>query len=97
MEKLIKSATQYIAVLFKDNADGHDLKHSMRVYKNAMEIAAAYPDADDMVIALAAILHDADDHKLFNTKDNANTRSFLKSQGISDEKADQRIKDGANR
>jgi uncharacterized protein len=34
------------------------------------------------VISLAAILHDVDDHKLFNTKNNQNARTFLEGQDI---------------
>ena len=38
--------------------------------------------SDITVISLASLLHDADDHKLFNTENNLNARNFLKSQNI---------------
>ncbi|MDO5139671.1 MAG: phosphohydrolase, partial [Oscillospiraceae bacterium] len=36
----------------------------------------------------AALLHDADDHKLFNTENNANARRFLEDNGIDPEKTE---------
>ncbi len=82
---IIEEAKRYITELFNGNADGHDTEHLIRVYKNAMEIAKGYPEADATVIALAALLHDTDDHKLFDHENNENTREFLKSQNVNEE------------
>ena len=60
----------------------------MRVYRNAVAIAKEEAACDMEIVSLAALLHDADDHKLFHTENNANARSFLKSQGISPEKTE---------
>jgi uncharacterized protein len=87
-EILEEKAIEYITELFKGNADGHDLSHTMRVYKMAVRLAEAYHEADKQVVELAALLHDADDHKLFNTENNANARFFLESQGVNREKVD---------
>ena len=87
-EPVIQAAREYIEELFASNAGGHDAAHTLRVYQNAMALANLLPDCDRGVVALAALLHDADDHKLFDTKDNANTRTFLKGQGVPREKAD---------
>ncbi len=38
--------------------------------------------ADDFIVVMAALLHDADDHKLFDTTDNANARTFLNEKGV---------------
>ena len=81
-DAIISAAIEYITQLFEGNAGGHDLEHSMRVYRLAMHIAEAETDCNKSVVALAALLHDADDYKLFNTVDNANARSFLESQGV---------------
>ena len=35
-----------------------------------------------MTVALSSLLHDVDDHKLFDTKDNMNARQFLKNHNI---------------
>ena len=42
-EKLIEEAKLYIQEIFKNNSDGHDANHSLRVYKNALQIAKEYP------------------------------------------------------
>ncbi len=76
------SAINYIENLFKNNTDGHDANHSMRVYKTAMHIADSYPDCNKKIVSLSALLHDADDHKLFKTTNNENARCFLQSQKI---------------
>ena len=80
---MIDRAKEYIQNLFDNNAGGHDAGHSMRVYHNAMLIAEEEPGCNTNIIALAALLHDADDHKLFDTENNANARTFLKENGVS--------------
>ena len=84
-ELLIRNAKDYIRELFAGNSDGHDLDHSLRVYSNAMTIAETESDCNIEVVALAALLHDADDHKLFDTEENSNAVSFLKSNGVDNE------------
>ena len=86
-DMVVAAAKQYIETLFAGNAGGHGADHTLRVYRNAMAIAAG-EICDPDIVALAALLHDADDHKLFDTKDNANARAFLKAQNIPDETAD---------
>ena len=86
--KVIEAAVAYTEDLFSDNSGGHDTGHTMRVYRNAMQIAEREKGCDRMIVALAALLHDADDHKLFDTKDNENARKFLQSQDISKEQTD---------
>ncbi|MCR5213630.1 MAG: HD domain-containing protein [Eubacterium sp.] len=71
---------EYIKNLFEGNVDGHDLNHSIRVYKMALKIGEAYPEADKKVIAYGALLHDVDDHKLFDTENNKNARDFLRDR-----------------
>ena len=83
---ITEAAIQYIQSLFADNAGGHGADHTMRVYRTAMMIAGREPGCDPEITALAALLHDADDHKLFRTVDNANARAFLEEQGEEPEK-----------
>ncbi len=85
MQEIISSAVDYIRELFAENADGHGFDHSVRVYRNAIRIAETEPEADRFVVSLAALLHDADDHKLFRTENNANARRFLDAQGLDPE------------
>lgn len=75
--ELINAAITYIDHLFHNNTDGHDAAHSLRVYRTAMQIAGHEPDCDLQTVALAALLHDVDDHKLFQTENNENARRFL--------------------
>ena len=86
---IIENAKTYIEEIFSNNADGHDVAHSMRVYANAMRLAERYPGCDSEVVALAALLHDVDDHKLFDTKDNANARAFLTSNDLEEKEIEQ--------
>ena len=88
MKDTIDTAKEYIERLFAGNADGHGLDHSIRVYKNAMLLAETEPTADRFVVALSALLHDADDYKLFQTENNANARNFLKSANVDPETTD---------
>ena len=88
MKDTIDAAKEYIERLFAGNADGHGLDHSIRVYKNAMLLAETEPTADRFIVALSALLHDADDYKLFQTETNANARSFLKSANVDRETTD---------
>ena len=83
-ESRIERAVDYITKLFQGNGDGHDLSHSLRVYKNAMSIAKAEGRGEEEMIALSALLHDCDDHKLFHTENNANARSLLQEEGLSE-------------
>ena len=83
-ESRIERAIDYITKLFQGNGDGHDLAHSLRVYHNAMMIAEMEGQGEEEVIALSALLHDCDDHKLFHTENNANARSFLQEEGLSE-------------
>ncbi len=87
-EHLIDAAKEYIERLFAGNTDGHGFDHSLRVYGNAMVIVETEPAADRFIVALGALLHDADDYKLFQTENNANARSFLESENVDSETRD---------
>ena len=91
-ERLTEATIFYIKALFEGSSDGHDLDHSLRVYKNASSIASHYPKADMELICLSSLLHDVDDHKLFNTENNSNARTFLKEQDIPQERIEEIIK-----
>ena len=91
MKTAVEAAMEYVQMLFWNNSGGHDADHTMRVYRNALLIAGREADCDIETVSLASLLHDADDHKLFHTKDNANARSFLMRQNISPEKTERII------
>ena len=87
-EEIIQQAIAYAERLFAGNSDEHDALHTMRVYKNALLLLESCPEADRMITLLAALLHDADDHKLFRTEHNANARAFCSAHGLTDETTD---------
>ncbi len=81
-ERIVENAIAFVKELFRANAGGHDVDHTMRVYRNTQRIAESEPDCDLRIAVLAALLHDADDHKLFATAGNANARAFLQENGL---------------
>ena len=88
-DKIISDAIGYVKELFTGNSDGHGADHTMRVYHNAQMILAEYTEADSFVVLLSALLHDADDHKLFNTENNMNARTFMERNDIPSETIEQ--------
>lgn len=86
--EILAGTIRFIRELFRTDAGGHDAEHSIRVYRNAMRIADAEPACDRQIVALAALLHDADDHKLFRTENNANARRFLREMQIPEDRID---------
>lgn len=90
-DQIINAAIIYITELFQDNSGGHDVSHTMRVYRNALVIASSEMKCDIEVVSLAALLHDADDHKLFHTVNNSNARRFLEEHSVDPEKTERII------
>jgi len=88
-DEIIDRAMEYVSTLFKGNSDGHDVQHTLRVYKNVQLLLKSYPEADSFISLLSALLHDVDDHKLFKTENNFNARTFLKENGLSRELIDE--------
>jgi len=91
---LIDNAKKYISEIFKENSSGHDYEHSLRVYKNAMDISSQIIKQQEniklniFIIGLSALLHDIDDYKTKNyNKDNPfqNLDSFIKENKITNE------------
>ena len=81
-QKLINDAIDYMARLLGGNSGGHGAAHSVRVYENALKIAEKESACDMTVVALASILHDVDDHKLFDSVNNDNARKFLMGKNV---------------
>ena len=80
-ESVFDAAKEYIRVLFEGDGSGHDYFHSVRVHDVAVTIQGT-EGGDLDVIRLAALLHDVDDRKLFDSKDYDNARGFMGDNGI---------------
>ena len=69
-QEIINNAKLYIIDIFKEDSSGHDIEHSLRVFKNSMDISLNILSNNKdiklnlFIIALSAILHDVDDYKL---------------------------------
>ena len=87
-ETVTDRAIRYARALFAGNAGGHGADHALRVYRLALRIARQEGNCDMEAVALAALLHDADDPKLFQTRDNENARRFLREMGVGEEKTE---------
>ena len=61
---MIKSVEQKVRELMAGDNTGHSFDHVERVYHTAIDLCNQ-EDADIEVVALAALLHDVDDYKLF--------------------------------
>ncbi len=83
-ESVFDAAKDYIRGLFEGDGSGHDYFHSVRVHDVAVTIQAT-EGGDPDVIRLAALLHDADDRKLFDSADYDNARRFMNDNGILDD------------
>ena len=96
-KEIIDNAKKYIIKIFNDDSSGHDAEHSLRVYKNALEISSSIIKQQKnnpnfklnlFIIGLSSLLHDVDDYKIKNyNKDNPfqNLEIFLKENKISNE------------
>ena len=80
-ESVFANARGFLESLFEGDSGGHDIWHTIRVHD--MAVAICREEGGDMgVVRLAALLHDADDRKLFGDNGYANARRFMESEGI---------------
>ena len=61
---MIEKTREYVNELLKNEGSGHGMDHVDRVFKLAMEFAEN-ETCNKEIVALAALLHDVDDYKLF--------------------------------
>ncbi|MDT0645559.1 HD domain-containing protein [Zunongwangia sp. F260] len=84
---IIENTTVFVKETLKGAEGGHDWFHIQRVFNNAKLIARG-ENADNLVIALGALLHDIADSKFHNGDETVGPKiaeEFLKSLNISSE------------
>ena len=91
---IIENTIAFVKETLKGAEGGHDWFHIQRVFNNAKLIAEG-GDANDLVIALGALLHDIADSKFHNGDETVGPKiaeEFLKSQEVSPEVIEHVIK-----
>ncbi|MFV0395887.1 MAG: HD domain-containing protein [Coprobacillaceae bacterium] len=78
---LVLQTKQYVESFFKNNYDGHDYFHTLRVFNMATKIAEE-ENASLYIVQLAALLHDVDDEKLVGPNTN-NALQYLNTTCLS--------------
>jgi uncharacterized protein len=78
----ITYAVKLLDKLLTDNKipEHHGLSHAMTVMQHvqgAIKCDKKVPEQDQLIILLTALLHDADDPKIFKTNNNENARAIL--------------------
>lgn len=93
MQDVITAAQRYVEDFFRRDSSGHDMAHTLRVYRTALRLAEA-ERANRDIVALAAMLHDVDDRKISpdTHADLGNAVAFLRSQQVSEERIARIIK-----
>ena len=81
---MLEKAKMLVQEILKADSSGHGYDHVTRVYNLAMKFAKE-ENANKEIVALAALLHDVDDYKLFG-KENAdnltNAKKILKEINV---------------
>lgn len=78
---------QKIAELFANDCSGHDYWHSLRVLNIAEKIART-EKCNEYIVMIAALLHDTDDIKLFETEDYENARRIMSDCQLTEDTID---------
>src|SRR5262245_5627456 len=83
-DTIIDQTKQYVQQTLKNAEGGHDWWHIHRVWKTAQQIAVS-EKADELVVALGALLHDIADSKFHNGDETVGpriAREWLKSINV---------------
>lgn len=89
---MIVNIMQQVKALMEGDNTGHGFDHVERVYKLALRLCDT-EQADRDIVAMAALLHDCDDYKLFGQEvadSLSNSRKIMNDNGI-DEKAQAKV------
>lgn len=89
-EQILDNVRDEIRRLFADDFSGHDTWHTIRVERTAAAIGQA-EGCNVFVVRLASLLHDADDPKLFSTRNHQNARDIMTRAQVDERTAEQVI------
>ena len=81
---------QKIKKLFANEYSGHDYWHSIRVLNTAEKISKT-EECNKYIVMIAALLHDTDDIKIFETTDYENARRIMSECLLTEDTIDQVI------
>ena len=86
-KEIIQSIQKEMEKFFTQEATGHDWYHIERVWKNSKKIAQHYPEANQLHVELAALLHDRYDHKIVVNVEQVklDVRNLLAQHGLTKE------------
>lgn len=88
---MIEKIKEEVKLLMGSDDNGHGFEHVIRVYEMALKLATK-EQAHVGIVSLAALLHDADDYKLFgkeSAENLTNARRIMSGYSLSDETVEQ--------
>lgn len=91
-DPLVQKTVAFIQNQFQGESSGHDWWHVYRVWKNALTIVEKEPGANQLVVELAALLHDVADWKFHGGDEAAGPREarrWLEQNGVEPEVVEQ--------
>ncbi|WP_303969915.1 HD domain-containing protein [Sporosarcina ureae] len=88
MKEMIAKCRSEVEGIYNKFDASHDLDHIDRVMKNAEKILITEPDADELVVKLAVLLHDVEDTK-YEKMHEATTEELLARIGATQSITDQ--------
>lgn len=86
---IIEKAKEFIKGIFKEDCTGHDVYHTLRVYRTALKIQEK-EGGDLFLVSIASLLHDVDDYKLVKDRKETddpylNAKEFMNSVELGEE------------
>ena len=90
MEQLFQKCRKTAEEIYRNFDASHDLDHIDRVMKNALEIVATEPSANEIIIKLGVLLHDIEDEK-YKVEGNLSVRDIFEMHGATEQVIDEVI------
>ena len=90
LEQLFRKCRETAEDIYRNFDASHDFDHIERVMKNAIEIAATEPSANEFIIKLGVLLHDIEDAK-YKLDDTLSVREILEMHGADEKLIDEVI------